>query len=95
MKLTCDIDDEVVVNELSRNVAEEVLDRLSEDWMIDVLAPSLKPLITQQLVEETLRTAIDEVINQEWDRVVRCIDKSVDEAVLRKLGDNLKISLEN
>lgn len=93
MKLTCDIDDEAVVNELSRNVAEEVLDRLSEDWMTDVLAPTLKPLVTPELVQETLQKTVDEVINQEWDRVTRCIEEAVDDIVHRKLTDTLKISL--
>ena len=93
MKLTCDLDDDILVNELSRDVAEEVLDRLSENWLCDVLAPTLKPLVTPELVQDTLQKTIDEVINQEWDRVVRCIEKAVDDIVHRKLTDTLKISL--
>lgn len=93
MKLTCDIDETDLLDTISDSVAEKVYDQMDGDWVSTVLAPTLKPLVTPELVQETLQKTIDVVINQEWDRVVRCIEKAVDDIVHRKLTDTLKISL--
>lgn len=93
MKLTCDIDETELLDTISDSVANKVYDQMNVDWVTTVLAPTLKPLVTPELVQETLQKTIDEVINQEWDRVVRCIEKAVDDVVHRKLTDTLKISI--